>query len=110
MRKSKPNPFILILMFIFLIAVGTYFYHRIEGWVFLDSLYFVFMTVTTVGYGDFVPITNLGKAFTILFSFTGIVFAFYFITVLGKKAFSEHVSKKVSQIKESADKDGERKA
>jgi Ion channel len=34
---------------------------------FLDSLYLVIVSATTVGYGDAVPKTNFAKAFTILY-------------------------------------------
>ena len=54
------------------LAVGTYFYHVVEGWDWLDALYFCVITLATVGYGDFAPKTPQGKAFTILFVFLGI--------------------------------------
>jgi voltage-gated potassium channel len=54
------------------LAVGTVFVHYIEGWSWLDSLYFCVMTLATVGYGDFTPTTAFGKVFTILYVFIGI--------------------------------------
>jgi voltage-gated potassium channel len=38
----------------------------VESKTFLESFYFVIATVTTVGYGDIVATTELGKVFTIL--------------------------------------------
>ena len=55
-----------------LLLSGSVFYMRFEGWSFVDSLYFCVMTMTTIGYGDFVPTTNLSKVFTILYTFTSI--------------------------------------
>jgi hypothetical protein len=55
-----------------ILATGTIFYHSIEGWRWLDSLYFCVMTLATVGYGDFTPKTDLGKIFTMLYVFIGI--------------------------------------
>ena len=43
------------------ILTGTLFYHAVEGWRFLDALYFSVATLTTVGYGDFTPQTDAGK-------------------------------------------------
>ena len=54
------------------LASGTVFYHWAEGWRWLDSLYFCVMTLATVGYGDFVPKTDLGKIFTMGYVFVGI--------------------------------------
>jgi len=39
----------------------------------MDALYFSFVTATTVGYGDFRPITNKSKFFSIAIAFTGLV-------------------------------------
>jgi hypothetical protein len=47
---------------------------------FFDSMYYVFVTMTTLGYGDMLPITMAGKAFSMLISVTG---AFYTTIVLG---------------------------
>ena len=34
---------------------------------FLDCVWFLMITASTVGYGDFFPVTDLGKCFGILF-------------------------------------------
>ncbi len=52
--------------------IGTFFYHFVEGWGWLDSLYFCVITLATVGYGDFSPHTPLGKIFTMIYVFIGI--------------------------------------
>lgn len=54
------------------LAIGTTFYHFVEGWRWLDSLYFCVITLATVGYGDFSPQTDAGKIFTMLYIFIGI--------------------------------------
>jgi len=96
----KRNVVISILLFMILIVAGSFVYHRIEGWSFLDALYFVVMTVTTVGYGDFVPKTDVGKIFTMFFSFMGIVFVFYFISITGTALFRKHLGKKAPEVRE----------
>jgi hypothetical protein len=54
------------------LGAGTLFYHQVEGWDWLDALYFCVITLATIGYGDITPKTPQGKAFTILFVFLGI--------------------------------------
>ncbi len=66
----------------------------------LDSIYFVVITLTTIGYGDLVPITSLGKLFTIFFAFFGIAFAFYVFSMMGSRLFKKHLSREVSEIQE----------
>lgn len=55
-----------------LLIAGTVFYTLVEGWSLLDALYFSVVTLTTVGFGDFAPHTDLGKGFTIVFILAGI--------------------------------------
>lgn len=50
---------ILLVALLTLIAGGTGFYWQVEGWSVIYSLYFCFMTMSTIGYGDFTPTTDL---------------------------------------------------
>uniref|UniRef100_A0A8C9Z9C4 Potassium two pore domain channel subfamily K member 4 n=1 Tax=Sander lucioperca TaxID=283035 RepID=A0A8C9Z9C4_SANLU len=62
LRKVRPTTVrvisavlsILIGCLIFL-AVPTVVFQKVEQWSFLESLYFVVITLTTVGFGDYVP-------------------------------------------------------
>lgn len=74
--------FAAFMIFVFLVG-GATFYHNIEGWKMLDALYFSSYTLTTVGYGDFTPKTDLGKMFTIFYVFSGVGVALYSLSVLG---------------------------
>jgi voltage-gated potassium channel Kch len=47
-------------------------YHILEGWGWVDSLYFSSVAVTTVGFGDLVPTTSGSKLFTVFYVLTGI--------------------------------------
>jgi voltage-gated potassium channel len=51
------------------IAVG-----RREGWSTGDSLYYGFITATTVGYGDMTPGTGRGKFYAIILAVIGLIF------------------------------------
>jgi len=66
------------------LAVGTVFYHIVEGWRWLDSFYFSVITLATVGYGDFAPKTDLGKIFTVIYLFTGIGILLGFVNPIGE--------------------------
>jgi hypothetical protein len=62
---------LLLLMVVMLIS-GTLFYAHYEDWGYLDALYFCVMTMSTIGYGDFVPTSSLSKVFTVVYSLMSI--------------------------------------
>lgn len=92
-RKKRLKISVLAAMFflIFLIGVGTILFHIIESWSVIDSLYFATMTITTVGYGDFVPTHDVSKIITIIYAFSGIAIAFYVLFDIGHFMI-EHMS------------------
>ncbi|XP_061378508.1 uncharacterized protein LOC116769727 isoform X2 [Danaus plexippus] len=55
-EEIKPVP---IWLCVFLVAsyivAGTFLFKRWENWEYLDAAYFCFITLTTIGFGDFVP-------------------------------------------------------
>lgn len=64
------------------IGVGSVVYHYLEGWSWIDAIYFSVITLTTVGYGDFSPQTSEGKIFTIFYIIIGIGIILSFINTV----------------------------
>jgi voltage-gated potassium channel Kch len=89
-RLSVP-----IFILIILILAGTAMFHNIEGWRYLDSMYFTVVTVTTIGYGDFTPKTDLGKIITIFYLFLGVGIVLYLFSVVSRFMFSKHLREKL---------------
>ena len=72
----------LLLTTIIVLIIGTITYHYLEGWSYIDSLYFSVVTLTTIGYGDFAPQTDEGKLFTILYIIIGIGMILSFVNTV----------------------------
>lgn len=74
LRVAVADPSVKMLMGLVtaLIVLATVFYRMVEQWAWIDALYFAVVTIATVGYGDLVPRTVLGKLFTIVYILTGI--------------------------------------
>lgn len=62
---------------------------------FYDEVYYSFITLTTLGYGDMLPVSDAAKSFSVLISITG---AFYTTIILGMivgKYISNETLKKI---------------
>ena len=80
-RFHRRIIYIIIIILLFLFG-GATFYYYIEKWRYLDALYFSAYTMTTVGYGDITPKTDIGKIFTIFYVFAGVAIALYGLSVI----------------------------
>ncbi len=78
----QPKYRSMVFWIVVLLAVGTAFYNYVEGWGWLNSLYFSVVTLATVGFGDFAPTTDAGKAFTIVYVLMGLGIIASFATML----------------------------
>lgn len=85
----------MVLTLVFVLVSGTVFFRIVEGWSWLDAYFFTVVTVSTVGYGDPVPVTALGKLGTTVFIFTGLGI---FAVVI--QQFAEHSLRKRNRTAE----------
>lgn len=72
-----------LLLFAFLLALGTAGYVLIEGWGPMDGLYMTVITIATVGYGEVHEISQSGQVFTVILILLGVGF---FLCVFGNLA------------------------
>ena len=71
MAWRDPSFRLLATLTLSLLVVGTWVFHRVEGWSYLDSFYFSAISLATVEYGDFTPTTAAGKLLTVFYVFAG---------------------------------------
>ena len=95
---AKWRSSLLVGSFILLLIGGTFIYHSVEGWSYLDSAYFMVITATTIGYGDIHPVTNLGKIITMAYSLIGIAFMFYIISLISHSIFDKKIQLSVTDV------------
>ena len=66
MKKSIFRNFILVgVVTAIFILISSFFYYLIGheyNWAFFECLYFVVVTVTTVGYGEIIDFSKYGSA------------------------------------------------
>lgn len=83
-----------ISFLITLIAVSTVFFRYVEGWSWIDSYFFTVVTLSTVGYGNLVPETEIGKIATTILIFAGIGAFAYAIQQFGTYAMHRQAKRK----------------
>ncbi len=74
----------LVFLVVMTLATGTVFYSLAEEWSLLDAFYFSVVTLTTVGSGDFTPVSAFGKIFTAFYIFVGVAIILTFIDTMGE--------------------------
>src|SRR5918997_1983507 len=81
----------LVILVVITLLGGTIFYNTVEGWSIVDALYFSVTTLTTVGSGDLMPTTTLGKHFTVIYIFAGLGIILGFIYTVAKETLSRRM-------------------
>ena len=64
----------------------------------LDAIWWTVATVTTVGYGDIVPVTDTGRIVAIFYMFFGIGVLAIFLSVLGTQIYKNRFEKEEKEI------------
>ncbi|HLA28072.1 MAG TPA: NAD-binding protein [Syntrophales bacterium] len=63
---------IAIIVLFSMLLMGTIGLHYLEGWGFFESFYATVVTLSTVGYGDFLPRSKEGMLFTVFIIIVGV--------------------------------------
>lgn len=82
------------------ILFGTVLFHWLEGWNWIDSLYFTIISLTTVGYGDFTPTTPLTKLIASFFILNGVAILLGLLDQI-RKVRSENLMARVERAQKS---------
>jgi voltage-gated potassium channel Kch len=84
----------------FVILVGTIVMHNIESQVpnskiktLLDALWWCVSAVTTVGYGDIVPVSDIGRIVAIFYMFFGISMIAILLSVITNTVYKKRFEK-----------------
>ncbi|KAL6713526.1 hypothetical protein ACLMJK_008991 [Lecanora helva] len=73
LNMSQRTLMLQTISFLVYMIGGAGVYAKIEGWMFLDAVYFTNFTLLTVGIGDYAPMTHLGRGLLFPYAIGGIV-------------------------------------
>ncbi len=68
-----------LVLLVLTLLLGSSGYSLIEGWSFFDSVYMTVITLSTVGFQEIRPLSDIGKAFTIGLIFLGLGVVAYIV-------------------------------
>eukprot|EP01060_Flectonema_neradi_P026713 TRINITY_DN3594_c4_g1_i1.p1 TRINITY_DN3594_c4_g1~~TRINITY_DN3594_c4_g1_i1.p1 ORF type:complete len:400 (+),score=71.88 TRINITY_DN3594_c4_g1_i1:43-1242(+) len=71
-KVSWKSTFGVILASACWILCWGFLFSLIEGWKYRESLWFCFITLSTIGFGDFTPETKIGRGLSFLFIIPGL--------------------------------------
>lgn len=83
-----------------IILLGTFVMYAVESQVpnskiktLLDALWWCVATVTTVGYGDIVPVSNIGRIVALFYMFFGITMIAILLSVITNNVYKRRFEK-----------------
>ncbi|CCE64600.1 hypothetical protein TPHA_0I00940 [Tetrapisispora phaffii CBS 4417] len=89
--KRKQVLFSLLLticIFITFWLLGAVVFMFAESWSYFNSLYFCFLCLLTIGYGDFAPSTGAGRAFFVIWAILAVPLMSAIISTVGDTLFT----------------------
>ncbi len=117
LTMSQRTLMLQTISFMVYMLGGAAVYYRVEGWQFLDCVYFTNYTLLTVGIGSYAPLTHTGRALLFPYAIGGIVILGLVVGSIrslvlerGKKKLgSRMVERKRVQLLEKMQKRGKQK-
>lgn len=73
LTNSQRTLMLQTIMFLMYLLVGALVFSTIEGWPYLDAVYWADVTLFTVGFGDFSAATPLGRALLLPYALIGVI-------------------------------------
>eukprot|EP00602_Paraphysomonas_sp_CaronLab_P009788 CAMPEP_0185027168 /NCGR_PEP_ID=MMETSP1103-20130426/11947_1 /TAXON_ID=36769 /ORGANISM="Paraphysomonas bandaiensis, Strain Caron Lab Isolate" /LENGTH=281 /DNA_ID=CAMNT_0027561041 /DNA_START=157 /DNA_END=1002 /DNA_ORIENTATION=+ len=75
------------------------------GWNVIDCIYYITVSITTVGYGDYSPDNDAGRLFTIFFVLVGLVFIFSIINDFAQSIIKAAEAKALEKLDDDPNDD-----
>ena len=97
LKKGSSVAAVIVLSWI---IIGTILFHNLESWTYAQSFYYSVTTLTTVGYGDFVPTTDFNRVITALYMLIGVTITLGAFGYIG----SNYIARREAMAQKRAEK------
>lgn len=79
-----------IFLLVFIMLIGVFGYVFISGYSWIDALYMTVITMTTVGFGEVIPLDDQSKIFTIFLILASIIIVGYALSIITEYILSKN--------------------
>ncbi|MFC4689812.1 potassium channel family protein [Dokdonia genika] len=98
----KHKIYLAVILLVITLFIGVVGYRFIADYSWVDAMYMTVITITTVGFGEVVPLTPEAKIFTIILILLSVVIVGFAITViseyiLSRSSYNDLIHRKVQQ-------------
>ncbi|KAI1482097.1 voltage-gated potassium channel [Daldinia eschscholtzii] len=73
LTTSQRTLMLQTIVFLIYLLLGAFIFSKIEGWNYLDSVYWADVTLFTVGFGEISPQTSLGRGLLVPYALIGVI-------------------------------------
>ena len=93
LRKLKTQILATVTTGGVFLGIGTVAFQQLEGWTWIESFYFSVTALTTVGFGDLHPTTDVSRLFASVYILIGVAIVLSSLGMLGTRYlhYREHV-------------------
>lgn len=98
-RFFKSKFYLALSLLVIVFAIGVFGFHSISEMSWTDAVYMTVITVTTVGYGEVVPLDENARLFTVFLIITSVFVFAYAITVITEYILSRSTLRNIIQRK-----------
>lgn len=86
-RQLNFNLFVTVMVFCVFWLVGALVFYLVEDWRYFDGVYYCFLCLLTIGYGDFAPETAFGRVFFICWAILAVPMMTILLSNMGDKLY-----------------------
>lgn len=98
-RFFRTKIYTAIFLLVIILLIGVTGYKMISGYSWVDALYMTVITMTTVGFGEVVPLNDQSKIFTIFLILASIVIVGYALSIITEYILSKNDVEELKQKK-----------
>ena len=90
-RLFRSRIYTALILLVFIMLIGVFGYRFISDYSWVDALYMTVITMTTVGFGEVMPLDDQSKIFTIFLILTSVVIVGYAIKVITEYIITKYL-------------------